>query len=183
MLAAVHESAVPREPDGAASLTRRGAGEEPLALLLSGLARRAPDLYALVRDKLAEPRRAASAAAARRHAADAPEVLLHGDFSLRNIARAADGRELVFDFERAECGPAESDLERLWDRELAAVPGGRAAFVAAYRAARRADPGPPEPAALDYARLCCAISTLTAARRTCDTEFEAEGLTILKALT
>ncbi|MBU7600102.1 aminoglycoside phosphotransferase family protein [Streptomyces sp. P38-E01] len=179
LLAAVHDTA----PPAGATLTQEPTScEEQLGKQLSALATEAPDLYGLVRGRTDAADPTALAREADRRSATAPRVLLHGDYSLRNVARGAAGREVVFDFERAALGPFETDLQRLWDRELAALPAGRAAFTAAYRRERGTDPGPPDPVLLDFARLSCALSTLTAARRTDDPAFEAEGLTILKAL-
>ncbi|GAA0513727.1 hypothetical protein GCM10010390_15090 [Streptomyces mordarskii] len=178
LLAAVHETA----PPGAAPLQDQTPCEAHLETHLSALAAEAPDLYGLIRGRLAEPALSTLVREAGRRSVTAPRVLLHGDFSLRNVARGAGGREVVFDFERAALGPFEVDLQRLWDRELAAIRGGRTAFTAAYRQERDTDPGPPDPVLLDFARLSCAVSTLTAARRTDDPDFEAEGLTILKVL-
>ncbi|WP_367125813.1 phosphotransferase [Streptomyces phytohabitans] len=176
LLATVHETVPPGE------IRHLTPGQEQLDAQLSALAAEAPDLYGPIRDRQARAAPAARVREAGRRAATAPRVLLHGDFSLRNVARGAGGRELVFDFERAAVGPYEVDLRRLWDRELAVIPGGRAAFTAAYRRGRGTDPGPPDPVLLDFARLSCAVTTLTAARRTDDPDFEAEGLTILEAL-
>lgn len=194
LLAAVHDTALPgsdeggrttRAPGGGQALTAVPAtevGEDAFAELLRRLARQAPDLFAEVRGRLTGPKATALVRAAGQSAGGRPPVLLHGDFSLRNTARNQAGRPVVFDFERAERGPAEYDLQRIWDRELAAVPGGHGVFTAAYRAARRHDPGPLDRVQLDYARLACAVTTLTAARRTHDTRFESEGRRILEAL-
>ncbi|MCK1798995.1 aminoglycoside phosphotransferase family protein [Streptomyces sp. XM4193] len=188
LLAAVHDTVPPPDivpPTGTASTPQPASCEEQLETQWEALAGQAPDLYALVRDRPETPAKGAPNELAReadRRATGAPRVLLHGDYSLRNVARGAGGREVVFDFERAALGPFETDLQRLWDRELAALPAGRAAFTAAYRGERGTDPGPPDPVLLDFARLSCALSTLTAARRTDDPAFEAEGLAILKAL-
>lgn len=181
LLAVVHDTPPPRGPDGKQMLQRLPAPQDDYGRLLAGLAQQAPHLFARLRDRLTGPWATALVAAAQR--AQASTLLLHGDFSFRNIARSPRGAEVVFDFERAVAGPAELDLGRLWDRELAAIDGGHDAFAAAYRAARASDPGPLDRALLDFARLSCAVSTLIAARRTRDPEFETEGLAILEALT
>jgi hypothetical protein len=183
LLAAVHDTSQPREPDGSPSLRQTSMTAADYLGRLEELHEQAPGLFARLREQLAGARAGTVVTQAERIAAVEPHVLLHGDFTLRNIARSASGRDLVFDFEQAACGPAEGDLHQLWDRELAAIPGGRRAFIAAYRSARIADPGPPRPAVLDYARLSYAVSALTTARRTGSPEFETEGLAILKALT
>lgn len=183
LLASVHDTAAAVVIDAAPQAEPAQPPEAGYARRLEGLAEQAPDLFARYRGVLTGGWARSVVAQAQRLAEETAPVLLHGDYSLRNIARAASGRELVFDFERADAGLAEEDLGRLWDRELAAIPGGREAFAAAYRAARAEDPGPPRAPALDFARLSCAVGTLAAARRTDDPEFEAEGLTILRALT
>ncbi|WP_197367928.1 phosphotransferase family protein, partial [Streptomyces clavuligerus] len=166
-----------------AALPTTEVGGAAFARLLDGLARQAPDLFAEVRDRLTGPKATALVRAAEKAGDGPPPVLLHGDFSLRNTARDRTGRPVVFDFERAEHGPPEYDLQRIWGGDLAAIPGGQVLFTAAYRAARAEDPGPLDRSLLDYARLACAITTLTAARRTQDTQFESEGRKILEGLT
>ncbi|MDP9613235.1 hypothetical protein JOF35_005573 [Streptomyces demainii] len=195
LLAAVHDTdppgpgadgPAPRPPGGGQGTTAlpvTEVGEEPFGKLIEALARQAPDLFAEVRGRLTGPEATALVRDADQAAGRYPTVLLHGDFSLRNTARNHAGRPVVFDFERAGFGPAEHDLQRIWDRELAAIPGGHGIFTAAYRRARAHDPGPPDRIQLDYARLACAVTTLTTAHRTHDTRFEAEGRKILEALT
>ncbi|GAA3434188.1 phosphotransferase [Kutzneria kofuensis] len=183
LLAVVHDTPPPLGPDGSPILAGLPTAESHYDRLLAGLAQQAPHLFARISGRLTGSWATDLVAAAQRAAAQAPAVVLHGDFSFRNIARTARGVDVVFDFERAVTGPVEQDLGRLWDRELAAIEGGHDAFVAGYRAGRAQDPGPFSTAALDFARLSCAVSTLIAARRTRDPEFEAEGLAILEALT
>lgn len=180
LLAAVHDTALPVAD---ADLPVTEVGEEAFTKLLERLARQAPDLFAEVRDRLTGPKATALVRAADQSAGAYPPVLLHGDFSLRNIARDQAGRPVVFDFERAERGPAEYDLQRMWGGDLAALPGGHVLFTAAYRSARTDDPGAWDRGRLDYARLACAITTLTAAHRTRDAQFESEGRRILEAVT
>ncbi|MFI0773148.1 phosphotransferase [Streptomyces sp. NPDC021212] len=195
LLAAVHDTDLPgpgadgptpRPPGGGQGTTALSApevGEEAFGKLIAALARQAPGLFAEVRGRLTGPKATALVRDAGWTAGRHPPVLLHGDFSLRNTARNQAGHPVVFDFERAEYGPAEHDLRRIWDRELAAIPAGHDTFTTAYRNARAHDPGPPDRIQLDYARLACAVTTLTAARRTHDTRFEAEGRKILEAVT
>ncbi|MCP2258881.1 Phosphotransferase enzyme family protein [Streptoalloteichus tenebrarius] len=171
-----------QDPGRADVLSRRQVGERPYQELLARFGRVAWDVYQEWRDLLDGRDTASVVREAEQADAETPGALLHGDFSLRNVGSGERGRPVVFDFERSGLGPTELDLRRIWDRELAAVPGGRETFVSAYRAARGLTGVWPEPALLRYARLTCALTTITAARRTDDPQFEQEGRRILEDL-
>lgn len=159
--------------DPPAGLRRREASEDVFGALLERFAREAPDVHAEHQANLTgTTTRDVVRAAAR---VETPDVLLHGDFSLRNIGVRRDGGYALFDFERACTGFAEFDLERIWDRELASIDGGRTEFVDALDVR-------PDEALLNYARLVCALTTVMGARRTRDENFEREGRARLEAL-
>ncbi|NYT92305.1 phosphotransferase [Salinispora sp. H7-4] len=162
-----------------AGLVPREVGPAAYDALLARLQEVSPYLDDRLRFRLDGDWARAVVTAAGSAARKASVVLLHGDFSLRNIGTAANGTTLLFDFERAETGPPELDLERIWDREATAS-GGHPALLAGYRAGGGA--AEPDPVLLTYARLCCAVSTLVAAGRTGDTEFAREAHVILDRL-
>ncbi|PGH41746.1 Phosphotransferase enzyme family protein [Micromonospora sediminicola] len=162
-----------------AGLPRREVGPAAYAAQVARLADVAPDLADRLRHRLHGGWAAQLVAEAEAAAARARPVLLHGDFSLRNVGRQPCGGTLLFDFERAEIGPAELDLDRIWDREAVVPPGGRRALLHGYttRSGVR-----PDPVLITYARLCCALSTLVRARLSGDTDFEEQAWAILAAL-
>jgi hypothetical protein len=174
LLARVHAA---EHPDG---LRHRVASEAAFDDLLTRFAAAAPDVYSEHRAELLGAATRSLVRAAEQVGAESPDVLLHGDFSLRNVGVRPDGQYVVFDFERAALGPAEFDLERIWDRELAAIEHGRQRFVDSY--AGTASGRRPNPDLLRYARLTCALTTVMGGRRTRDQPFENEGRTMLEAL-
>ncbi|WP_063048368.1 aminoglycoside phosphotransferase family protein [Nocardia arthritidis] len=177
LLAAVHDCPLPPSSGIAADHITPASYEKAV----ERLARVAPDSFAEVESVVAGAWAQDLVTAASEIATTAPSVVLHGDFSFRNVAKCS-GRHVVFDFERACTGPAELDLARIWDRELTRVPNGQSLFAAAYRRARGLAQLWPDPVLLRFSRLRCAVTTLTAGRLQREEQFADQGYTILKAL-
>lgn len=177
LLASVHES--PISQDGCLAADRVTSALYDKAV--ERLARVAPDDFEAVRSVIAGTWAQGLVVVATEIAEVTPSVVLHGDFSFRNIAQNS-GRHVVFDFERACTGPAELDLARIWDRELTRIPGGQSLFSIAYRRARGLSERWPDPVLLQFSRLRCAVTTLTAARLQHEQQFADQGYRILKEL-
>lgn len=172
LLARFHAVAVPADAPPA-----RAPDHADLAGVVERLAEAAPDRFAQYAARLQSRATRELVEAAR---STRPQVLVHGDFAFRNLGTASPGRWLLVDFERVRVAPAEFDLDRVWDRELAA-PALRRAFLAAYRE-RSAVRDWPDPAVLRYARLRCALTTVTRGRLNRDEDFERQGCRLLEGL-
>ncbi|MCC3327951.1 aminoglycoside phosphotransferase family protein [Nocardia abscessus] len=177
LLAAVHDCPLPPSSGIAADHISPASYEKAV----ERLARIAPDSFAEVESVVAGAWAQDLVTAASEIATTTPSVVLHGDFSSRNVAKCS-GRHVVFDFERACTGPAELDLARIWDRELTRVPNGQSLFAAAYRRARGLTRPWPDPVLLRFSRIRCAVTTLTTARLQREEQFADQGYRILEAL-